>query len=198
MYVYIRNIIYTRIFIQRYIHTLHCVTFRSVPFGFPPFRYVCFRYATLRYVTSYYIHTHTCALFPRGIPGISESKQCQSTAFPCISFQFTVNPRQSFLSCRSRQFSSAFASAASCTVATWAEVPSCSILQPIKLLNWLWIWFPGCELCRFPSKIRPSPPSPMDSLRCHTPMAHPPILPRLCLKIWYLNTKWTNIIFPVQ
>ena len=198
MYVYIRNIIYTRIFIQRYIHTLHCVTFRSVPFRSVSLRSVTSASVTLRYVTSYYIHTHTCALFPRGIPGISESKQCQSTAFPCISFQFTVNPRQSFLSCRSRQFSSAFASAASCTVATWAEVPSCSILQPIKLLNWLWIWFPGCELCRFPSKIRPSPPSPMDSLRCHTPMAHPPILPRLCLKIWYLNTKWTNIIFPVQ
>ena len=31
------------------------------------------------------------------------------------------------------------------------------------------------------------------------PMAHPPILPIwVCLKIWYLNTKWTNIIFPVQ
>jgi hypothetical protein len=30
-------------------------------------------------------------------------------------------------------------------------------------------------------------------------MAHPPILPIwVCLKIWYLNTKWTNIIFPVQ
>ena len=135
---------YIYIYIQTQALTLHwtkldCIVyvpFRSVPSPSATFRSVTLHHITWHHIASHYLHTHMCVCVCSFLAEVQESKQCQAT----------VNPRQSFLSCWSRQFSSAIASAASCTVATWAEVP-CPILQPIQQLKlWLlWTWFSGCE-----------------------------------------------------